>query len=265
MDRLNNLIIFDIFGPMAHFRKYYTNSSSLSYTFPPRTVVTGIIAGLLGWERDSYYEILSPDLCHVAVKIISPFRKVFQTVNYLFVTEESHFNGFKGRTMVPMEFVLPALGEKEVRYRIYFSHRDEKILAELAEVLNRRAYQYPPYLGISECIASVEPVATANVSVAEIPAGETVDVCTPVNCQIIQDGGIIFEIPEKEITLQYLKERMPLFFRPGRIPGGIADFVLEKNLQKLRLKLKAPAWKVRYGSHEEVIAFMEEGHVGGNQ
>lgn len=265
MNKIDKLVIFDIFGPMAHFRKYYTNSSSLSYAFPPRTVVTGIIAGLLGWERDSYYEILSPEHCAVAVKIQSPFRKVMQTVNYLFVKNLSDLNGCAGHTMVPIELVMPALGEKEVRYRIYFSHQDEKVMAELADVLTNKTYRYPPYLGISEFIASLEPIATKKVQVAEVPAGEEVDLCTPVNCQAIQEGGIIYEIPGREISLQYLKERMPLFFQPGRIPGGVADFILEKNLLPLRLILKKPAWKISYDGHEETVAFMEAGSVGKNE
>jgi len=265
MDIINNLVIFDIFGPMAHFRKYYTNSSSLSYVFPPRTVITGIIAGLLGWERDSYYEILSPGQCKIAVKIKSQFRKVFQTVNYLYVKENSDFNGRSGHTMVPVEFVLPTLGEKEIRYRIYFSHQDEGVVEELSEVLAHRTFRYPPYLGISECIASVQPVALEQVLISEIPAGETVDVCTPVNCRMVQEGGITFDIPEKEVTLQYIKERMPLFFGPGRVPGGIADFIFEKNLLALRLKLKEPAWKVRYGNNEENIVFMEAGSAWDNE
>lgn len=60
------VLIFDIKGPMAHFRKFYTNSSSLSYLVPPKTVVAGLIAGLLGLpserhtkdKEETYYENL---------------------------------------------------------------------------------------------------------------------------------------------------------------------------------------------------------------
>jgi CRISPR-associated protein, Cas5h family len=72
------VLVFDIKGPMAHFRKYYTNSSSLSYLFPPRTVVVGLIAGLLGLpserhtkeKRDIYYEKFDEKRCLVAVSKI---------------------------------------------------------------------------------------------------------------------------------------------------------------------------------------------------
>ena len=65
------VLIFDLSGKMAHFRKYYTNSSSLTYYFPPRTVIIGLIAGLIGKERDSYYEIFSKDKAYVGISIKS--------------------------------------------------------------------------------------------------------------------------------------------------------------------------------------------------
>lgn len=257
MSKINDVLIFDIYGPVAHFRKYYTNSSSLSYAFPPRTVITGLVAGLLGWERDSYYDILSPQNCSVAVKLETPYRKIFQTVNYLFVKSLSELNGCSGHTQIPLELVVPSIGEKEIRYRIYFAHHDEAIMNELASVLENRKYYYPPYLGLTEFIAKVEPVATKGVIISEIPPGEIVEVRTPVNKNCLQKGGIFFEIPDSDVPLQYLKERMPLFFLPGRKLGGIADFVFEKNQRPMRAILKTSAWKVKYLDNEETIVFME--------
>jgi len=51
------LLIFDWKGRMGHFRKLDTNSSSLTYSFPSRTTIAGMIAGVLGYEKDSYYEL----------------------------------------------------------------------------------------------------------------------------------------------------------------------------------------------------------------
>ena len=50
-------VIFDIEGKFAHFRKIYTNSSSLSYLVPPRTTVQGIIAAMLGYERILLHQV----------------------------------------------------------------------------------------------------------------------------------------------------------------------------------------------------------------
>jgi len=257
MNMANGVLIFDISGPMAHFRKYYTNSSSLSYAFPPRTVITGMVAGFLGWERDSYYSILAPEHCSVAVKLQTGFRKIFQTVNYLFVKSLSDLNGSSGHTQIPVEFVVPALGEKEISYRVYFTHQDQKIMEELAKVLANKKFAYPPYLGLSELIATVEPVALEGVTIDAIPPGEAVEVCTPVNTALLEKNGILFEVPDSEVALQYIKERMPLSFLPGRRPGGVADFIFEKNRRLIRAKLKTPVWRLKYLDSEETIAFME--------
>ena len=257
MNITNGVLIFDIYGPIAHFRKYYTNSSSLSYAFPPRTVITGILAGLLGWERDSYYEIFSPKCCSVAVKLQSRLRKIFQTVNYLFIKNLSDLNGRSGHTQIPIELVVPALREKEIRYRIYFAHQEKEIMKELANILVNKKYYYPPYLGLSEFIASIELVATKGIAIKEIPPGETVELCTPVNTNLLEKDGVLFEVPNSQVILQYLKERMPLSFLPGRKPGGVADFIFEKNQHFIRAQLNSPAWKLKYLDAEETIVFME--------
>jgi CRISPR-associated protein, Cas5h family len=59
---------------MAHFRKVYSNSTSLSYYFPPRTTVLGIVAAALGLPRDSYYDKLNQ--LNVGVSAVTPLRKL---------------------------------------------------------------------------------------------------------------------------------------------------------------------------------------------
>ena len=61
-------VIFDIESKYAHFRKVYTNSSSLTYSVPPRTTLEGIIAAILGYERDTYYKMLDSSSVNIAVK-----------------------------------------------------------------------------------------------------------------------------------------------------------------------------------------------------
>ena len=51
-----NLIVFDIWGDYAYFRRGYTTTSTLTYPFPSRTTIAGFIAGILGYPRNSYYD-----------------------------------------------------------------------------------------------------------------------------------------------------------------------------------------------------------------
>ncbi|MBT1248354.1 MULTISPECIES: type I-B CRISPR-associated protein Cas5b [unclassified Thermosipho (in: thermotogales)] len=153
------IIVFDLLGKMAHFRKFYTNSSSLSYYFPPKTVISGLIAGVLGMEKDSYYEFFD-EPAKVAIEIKTSLRKQINVVNYLMIKKEdskkiSSFRGMGNRTLVPMEFVYPK-DSKFLCYRIYFNHEDEKILKNFEKRLEEKKFIYPPYLGITELPAKLE-------------------------------------------------------------------------------------------------------------
>jgi CRISPR-associated protein Cas5h len=64
------LLQFDIYGRLAHFRKFYSNVTSLSYYFPPRNTIIGMIGSILGMQRDSYYGILSDNKLGVAIRIL---------------------------------------------------------------------------------------------------------------------------------------------------------------------------------------------------
>ena len=81
----SKVVVFDIKSKLAHFRKINSNSSSLTYIVPPRTTILGIIAGILGRERDSYYTDKDFEEMKIGVEPICPHRVMTQTINYLFV------------------------------------------------------------------------------------------------------------------------------------------------------------------------------------
>jgi len=49
-------IVLDVSGDFAHFRKPHTTSPAQTFGVPPRTTIAGMIAGMLGLGRDSYYD-----------------------------------------------------------------------------------------------------------------------------------------------------------------------------------------------------------------
>ena len=87
------ILTFRLQGKMAHFRRYYSNSSALTYTIPPRTTVIGIVAGLLGYPRDSYYDFFSLDHCRIALTIGSRLKKQMQKMNLLMIKSPNDLNG----------------------------------------------------------------------------------------------------------------------------------------------------------------------------
>lgn len=234
------LLFFDVVGLMAHFRKFYTNSSSLSYPIPPRTVLMGIIAALLGYERDSYYGELSMERARIGVALKSPVRTVMQTVNYLFTKEEG-WDGSRGHTQIPLELILPWPPARFLRYRVYFTHVDPEVVRQLYEQLEAGEYCYPPYLGLTECPAWVENARLYGSSEVEwmedpqkpIPLGTALPLLRLV------------ELPplERLEGRRLLKDRMPLDFHPDRKLKGVTDVLWEAEGRPLTLRVKDLAFR----------------------
>lgn len=138
MIKVNSLLIFDVEGKFAHFKKYYSNISSLTYEMPPRTVLSGMIASILGnFPRDSYYDIFSPENCKFSVRLLNPVRKHIECLNYKKTSGIS--------TQVRLEILLPA--NKTISYRIYFTHKNIDILKQLKQKLLNSDLGYGIYFG----------------------------------------------------------------------------------------------------------------------
>ena len=171
---MKEILIFDLNGRLAHFRKYFTNSSSLSYTFPPRTVITGLVAGLLGEERDTYYEKLNDAHCKISLSLKTPVRKIMQTMNYINTSNYSadallSDNPSIEHVQIPLEVICP-VSDVEISYRIYFSC--ESVHKKLKERLENNLFVYPPYLGITEFLGEIEYISEGTIN--EIPLEKSV-------------------------------------------------------------------------------------------
>jgi len=157
--QFDSILKLKLTGSMAHFRKFYTNASSLSYSIPPRTAISGLIASILMLPRDSYYDILSSENLGVAIRIVpgSEMRKQFFTTNY--VGNEKLINDVSGHKQCRLELLLPAPGEK-LQWLVYLGIRQD--IPELQELENRIKNQnlgYDVYLGQRQFRAGIELVS----------------------------------------------------------------------------------------------------------
>src|SRR5699024_8531233 len=124
------ILSFKIKGKFAHFRKYYANNTALSFSIPPRTTLMGIIAAIMGWEKDSYYEQLASEHIHFGIRVLGPLKKSFQRLNFLSLKStgdisksfDSDFRGKRGRIQTPFEIVSAEnIKEGEVSYQIFLA------------------------------------------------------------------------------------------------------------------------------------------------
>jgi CRISPR-associated protein Cas5h len=124
------ILSFKVKGKLAHFRKYYANNTALSFSIPPRTTLIGIVAAVMGWTKDSYYERLSSENIHFGIRVLSPLKKSFQRLNFLSIKStgdiskslNSDFRGKRGRIQTPFEVVSAQnIAEGEVIYQVFLS------------------------------------------------------------------------------------------------------------------------------------------------
>jgi CRISPR-associated protein Cas5h len=155
------VLAFRIFGDFAHFRKFYTTSSPLSFPFPPPPTIRGMVGAIMGFDKQTYLE-KTQDLW-ISVRIDKPIRKFRMGLNIIFTKGSSgRFDptlipSRKGdvnktiRTQVKAEFI------KEPSYTIYLAS-ENGILNELYDFIREHKTHYTVSLGLSELLADFELV-----------------------------------------------------------------------------------------------------------
>lgn len=227
------VVIFQLKGKLAHYRKFYTNSSSLTYGIPPRTALAGCIAGMLGYEKDTYYELFAPEQAYIAIKKIQPTKKLVQSVNYIKVTSPQHLNGSKGPTQIPIELLCN--WDENVIFQIYFYHKDYSLQKDLVRRLQEKWFVYPPYLGSAPFLAAAELIGVYEAD--EIYTVKEIPISTAIPLDCVQERGIrVTDIDGNLLSLH--KENMLQYFSAERTLGEVRSYLFEENGNSINVTLK---------------------------
>ncbi|MBN1340589.1 MAG: CRISPR-associated protein Cas5 [Bacteroidales bacterium] len=150
------VLSFDIEGKFAHFRKYFANNTAFSFSLPPRTTITGIIAGAIGIKKDSYYENFSSQNLKIGINILTPVKKTFHRLNFLMVKGDSDFRGRQKHIQTPFEIVSGINPQTDmVKYRIFLAPSDNGTTTyeDIRSVFLSNKFMYSPTLGTANFIA----------------------------------------------------------------------------------------------------------------
>lgn len=211
MEIKNEIIVFEVWGDYACFRQPHTTVNPLTWDFPPRTTIIGMVAAIFGLERDSYYEKLSPQLCDVGIRIMNPVKKEMRTFNLIDTKEKKKQNL---RTQIRFQLI------KNPKYRIYFRHKDEKINQELKQRLEKKGSHFTLTLGNADCLAHYKFIGTRKIEEKDLEEVHTVALFNKLKMR---------EIGEKEI----FKKRMPRSFKEKRI-CELEDYLYERNGESIK-------------------------------
>jgi len=223
------VLVFDIWGDLGHFRKFYTTTSPLTFSFPPPSTIAGILGAIYGVGKEEYLRFFSLDRCKIALRIINPVKKMRMGIN-LINTKGGYWTLYSNqyhepRTQIRTEFL------KDPYFRIYFTYEDEKIFKVIVDHLKEHKTTYTVSLGLSELLANFKYVGEYD-SVSKSDR-EFVELQTPITeANLIQDGL------EIEAGKKYFKEKMPIKMNPERIIEKYDDVIFEPDGKTIKAKVQ---------------------------
>jgi len=147
---MDKLLVFDIWGDYAHFKKIYATTSAVSYIIPPKTSMYGYIGAILGLKKqdNEYLSSFKEGACKMALQIVSPIIMQRINTNLRSVLGRMKEGGNRKPTMV--EYVY------KPHYRIFLHHKDPTLYESLKVHLKEHKSVYTPTLGLANLISNFE-------------------------------------------------------------------------------------------------------------
>lgn len=152
------MLIFDIWGMYAHYKKIYATTSALSYIIPSKTSLYGYVGAIIGLEKqdNTYLEHFQPGNCRLSLQVQRPI--VMQRINTnLHPHDKGLIKATQNRKPTTVEYVY------RPKYRVYFSHTDDTLLNELEHHLKNHTAVYTPTLGLAYLLSNFELHAIVEV------------------------------------------------------------------------------------------------------
>jgi len=214
------VLVFDIKGEMALFRKPYTTTSMVSFPFPPPTAIAGILGAIVGLENGAdeggksarYWHHLAGTQVTLAVR--APLRWIQTAVNLTNVKEPEKAPHIR----VKQQLV------KNPEYRVYV--KGGELYGKLRERLEKRESVYTLCLGVAYALADVEYVGEFPESrdEEEAPVRSVLPIYDGVEVDVLKTGSLHREtVPYRFTTERRLVETVGVLYHDfqAKVPEGI--------------------------------------------
>ena len=246
---LNKIIVFDVWAEYAHFRKFYTTTSPLTFSVPPRTAVCGLIGAITGLskEENDYLKYFPFEGAKIGLRILNPIKKTIVAQNLIHTKNAKGpgMNLITQRTQIRFEFL------KSPKYRIYFAYTGENgNLLNLKQLLSEHKSVYTPVLGLSENIANFEFIGEFEIEHLHSNDFIAVNSVIPLG-QVEEENGLNFNY-----NAEYFSERQPLMLDNERVVQKYDEILFERNGLPVNVRLKNGHFEIA-GEGKEKIVFIE--------
>lgn len=206
-------------GPWAHFRRVDGNTVKATYRLPPRTTVAGLLAAVVGRDRDSYYETFARGCSGIAVQPLSPFRSINLPENSL-TTSSAGLKSVNARGKVTIRYPDPTADRQrsnyevlvDPAYRIDVWTADGAFYETLRDRLAAGESHYTPSLGLSEHLAEIDYHGEFTASAVDTDGPVAVDSAVPDPDGVVPDPDVSFGTERSPGYMERTDE-------PGEHPG----------------------------------------------
>lgn len=239
---MSGLLSFDIWGDYAHFKKFYTTTSPLTFEFPPPPTMAGILSAIIGLDKTEYLShFQNPDAYRLSICLRGPVQKVRWTQNLIDTKgPKRRFWEINNRTQIRIEFL------KDAAYRVYFSHANTAIHNALKEKLENHESVYSISLGLSELLANFE--FHGEISFVEKTLSDWIllDSVLPVSL-LLDDNAIRFSMNQEIFKVNY-----PIRMTQDRLVTQREDVIFERNGKPIECMVKT---FYETGTGERIVFF----------
>ena len=222
-------------GPWGHFRRVEGNVVKQTYRIIPRTTVAGLLAAVLGIDRNSYYDLFGPDSSRIAIEPVSALRTLNMPMNTL-STAAGDLRSINSQGKLALKLPDPTNLRQQHNYevlvdpayRIDVALSDEKKYHSLRETLAAGKSHYIPSLGLSEHLAELD--FHGEFEIRDGPTGDTVRVDSAV------PNAIEDVVPESDRRCQV--EESPAFMETdpgGRTTTAFTSYVYNPDAEGLKI------------------------------
>lgn len=224
---MQKLLVFDVWGDYAHFKKIYATTSAMSYIIPSKTAIYGFVGAIIGLEKENeayLTHFASPNECKIAIQILEPV--VMQRINTNLRAVLGAMKPTENRKPTTIEYVY------KPRYRIYFWHNGD-VYTQLKTHLQNHTAVYTPTLGLANLLCNF---CLVDECVTQITQNSTADICSVIPkskfiafaSNVFEQGNKIAELSQYAIemdTQRNVTQRDDILF--DRIAQPIAANVTE--------------------------------------
>lgn len=190
---------FRLSGPWGHFRRVEGNTVKTTYRIIPRTTVAGLLAAVLGVERNGYYQLFGTDVSAIAIEPLTKLRTLNLPANNLTTSSEG-LKGVNTRGKVSVYYPDPTADRQRTNYEVLVNPayridvwlNDDEVYDRLRSHLEDGKSHYTPSLGLSEYLANIQYLGEFDVSPVEETAPLTVDSAVPDADGVVPEAGTAY-------------------------------------------------------------------------